>query len=464
MKITGLISEERIDEHLGNLDSIDKELLKAITMKWDVKKNVQGIRWDPPTSNTKITDLNTKKHHVQASLTRGAARNTNKIRQGIGRDSKLTDATLSFQQVHNELSGNTKHPAVIINIGGKQSCLIMMTPAIDKGSKTRAYNDDKTIYTVKFTKDFMRKHYSLPLPTAATAAKIKTVQSELKDTVKLTDQSITLGAASFTGDATLMKLLQLLARANWIINLPEGEPGVKRILKDEQLPPLDVTLISFDEERQRKHDERKKARAGSIPTPRTPTHVITDRRYGRTEKVYDQYVDKLTELLKHRLNVYKNNRTPTLDSPEKILQHVLEAGYVDKIKFGDTPYNLDLDSSKIHLKDLMKGVHGRSESYVIYEKDRSAPDQTWSSPEFTAARAEIAAKVKELAVNAPEKPAHFSKEQEDWAEAWGEEKAKRHAPDIYLKHGVMPKRLKISFVLDGGKIIPSKIETDFSFL
>jgi hypothetical protein len=474
MKISSLLEleelfEEALLEHLGNLDAVDKELLKPLIGEVE-KLQRKGAMWksDQDLSTLKSYE---KSHEVEERAKRsyvappnskyarntwqddfdfGDTRKTTALHARIGRGSKLETHELTVTEAVEKLTEDKDYPALIVKINGKQVLLVTHARFIKGNSSKNAGLKESNSYVWRFTKEFLRKYESFQLPPVTGTRKFGTEMIAALKTLGLHD------GGTVEAQTRLTDMFKLMAILVWCEEKGEALATVKVLPGIAKLPKLDVILITNDTERVEKHAARTDLKMGIENKPKTDisSKMPSDKWLS---SAYTVQLQKLKANLAYRLNAHKNSKTKNLGTTEEMLQHIIDDGYVDKIVFMGKPFNLTND--RLNFNDLKLGNKGRGESYVEYTGEHEI---NWDDPNFKAARAEIKELTAKIAADAPAKPANASGTQEEYAEYWASERATIKEGEIYLKHGIVPKRLNIKLVLDGGKIVPFKIEMKFT--
>jgi hypothetical protein len=135
---------------------------------------------------------------------------------------------------------------------------------------------------------------------------------------------------------------------------------------------VEVMFITKDTERSMKSAERAKQRQGRVPTPNDP-EVITYAR-GRSRGAYELYIDGLKSQLRDKLEKYKSSKAKKVESPEEFLKLVIEEGYLDKITVKGVTYKFSNERVYMRdLINASKGksTEWSNESYIQYEMESS---------------------------------------------------------------------------------------------
>lgn len=485
MKITGLLETDTVEalaEHLGNLDSIDKELVGRLMSDHNVRTQVQGLGWNdkaaPASGDTRGSPkLDTQayarfskkgKESWNTVWVDGRDRKTNKVYALFGQGSKLEDKTLKAAEAAELLATDLKYPAIIYKHKGKQALIVVQTKyaaghrQYKSGPLSKSVTAAEKVFAWKATKEFLRDVKATPFNKGKSVKAPGSFEEAFDAVVKgpRTDGVLTL--------AETQQLLVLLAKLEFALAQPS-----KAFPKPGDLPAIDWTLVTVDETRAEVHAQKKAARKGYEPKPRTPVkQQMPGERYNVS--AHDVHVVNLAALLKFKLNAIHGKAAAGLNTYEELLKHVIEKGYLNKIRYLDNVYDLDTQNH-IDYNDLMLGPKGQGKSYIGYKLEGGAIK--WSDPRHQAAAEEINAFAKSLEKDAPPRPDHFtyydsdSKPEDErdayldakWKSRWAHDKAKPHNIEIYLKHKIPPSELKVKLALDGGKIVPHSIEMAFDW-
>ena len=177
---------------------------------------------------------------------------------------------------------------------------------------------------------------------------------------------------------------------------------------DRKLGP-EITVIYGDNARLKKQDERKTARQGMIPI---------------SDVMSRQFNNDARAALRQRLDKFKASKAKRIDSPEDLIEAIMQEGYLDKIKIGDFDYKLSNDHIRL---DYLKSKDKRNRAYVTYELDRSTDKYS------SARRAAFAAMAKD------------DKDMDKVAEQ------------------LPPGKITVYLGLEGGTIAPTDVEVSPSF-
>ena len=450
MKLFGLLQEDaplqQLDEHLGNLDSIDKELAKTLMSTHKVKGSSIGRGFKPYTYGKP----------GEERWEGGSERDTNKVYKKIGRDSEIVPAKLKFNEAAEEFNHDDVG-AIIYKLNGKQVLIVTLTNAVNTGTRTAGYKSPLSFVwkaTTSFARELVQQSVNGPLLPGTK----KTFVGEFVRHTKSGDAR----GGTFEELKKVTELFRILAQNEWAL----ANPTAKTMVKDTNFPELDLLIVKFDKERAAKHAERVETRKGMVPVPKTPGNA---RIIGSSNMAtaHSAYIKELYAALKYKVNALKNKRAAGFSDPEEMLQHLLKEGYVKKIRFMDKAY--DLEDSRISLDDLQKKERGTGDTYIKYKCD---DPMEWSDQRLRDAAKEVEDMIEKLAgEHNDELPEWITKEADEekrakseqgYKYAWAKEKVKQKAADVYLKHGVWPASLTIRLVLVGGRIEPFKIDMAFS--
>ena len=404
----------QLDEHLGNLNAIKKELLPHLMSKIAIKSQSAGPI----------------EHEKQQST--GEKRYSNRVSNGLGRDSELINKKLKYTEILDELVPEDV-AAVVVLCNGKQVAIFSRTEAIQytlsKGFLNRL---GKTIMTPKGDVDvsnFIKETMAIGFRTTA-SLKASTSSSEAK------------------------KILALIAYSNHLGDMPKT---------DAKIDKLDVIIIKKDQKRKEIHQARAEAIKGRVVTPKDPSYTThKTSRFESSYTAYTTYTNSLKAQLEYKLNKLKNERSIKVDNVDEFLNSVIEKGYLDKITFKDTVFNLK--TSNVNMNDLMLKHKGKGESYVEYENsDRWGNGR--KNYELKKEAEQIA--IKEMAIRigiTPEQIEDTTNLSEEEMKALIIERKRMNDGrynEIILKHGVIPDTIKIMLVLDKSSIVPFKILVRF---
>jgi hypothetical protein len=452
MKISGLIGNELevLIEHLGNLDAVDKELVKVLISDYDVKSQLQGIGWEPSS------------HPLgKASWKDGRPRTTNKISQAIGQNSNLDSKELTVAEAVHALVEDMSVAGLIYKVDGKQVMLIKHDTFANKGAATtkKAGYKESNEYSWAITKSFLRELNAKNLKYPPVTSK-KTVLSELGDTLK----GIAAGRGKITSADAVATLFKTLAIRQWLL----ANPDAKSLAKEPALPKLEVIVIGVDKQRQQQRQARRELKTGIVPVPKTPMQQKMPNASYMTSS-HNVYIRELASHLRYRLNQHKNKKAGEFETPADMLKHFLDEGYLKKLIYMGVPYNLS--DNRIDFADLMLGPKGRENSYIEY---KSETNLGWDDPRHKAVMADYKELKASLVSHAPPPPAWVrekiekaesdeekAKELNDWHESWAYDAAKPKMADLYLKHKIEPSKILVKLVLEGGKIIPHHFEMKY---
>lgn len=464
MKISGLFNSDSdvLVEHLGNLDKIDKELVKSLIGTYAVKSQLQGIGWKADTRYDH--DLGKQVPNGKERWDDGSARYTNKIAKSVGRDSALEERQLTVAEAHHALTTDTDVAALVYKADGKQVMMIKHDAFANKKpgvgvTKQIGYKETAS-YSWVMTKAFIRELRQKPLKYPPATSK-KTVLSELDDATK---NAISSGAGSIASVERITQLFKTLAMREWL----KANPEAKAMPKEPALPKLDFIVVHVDKQRAEVQQKRKELKKNIVPVPKTHVQLkMPGASYSSSS--HNVYIKGLANHLRYRLNQHKNKKAGAFESPADMLKHFIEVGYLKKLIFMDTPYNLK--DNRIDFEDLMLGPKSQGKSYIEYKSEK---ELAWDDPRTKAVSAEFKELAKSLASHAPPPPAWVqekiekmetdeekAKELAEWQDDWARDKAKPKMSELYLKHKVEPTKILVKLVLDGGKIVPHHFEMAF---
>lgn len=466
MKISGLFTPdaEMLTEHLGNLDAVDKELVKILLLPHTVNGQMQGIGWEPKTKY----DSNLNKHIAtdEQEWSDGQARTTTKTPRAIGRNSELEEKQLTVSEVAHAITEDLNVAGLIYKHNGKQVMLIKHDLYATKEpspntTKKPGYKEGLG-FSWMLTKPFVRELQSTVSKYPPVTSK-KTVLSELGEAIK-GDLSTSNNTGTLTSLEKVNMFIKTLAMNEWL----KANPDAKSMPKEPALPKLDVILIRPDMQRSAVHAKRKAAKKGTVPVPRTPVQTkMPNAQYMSSS--HNVYIRNLASHLRYRLNQHKNKKAGAFETPADMLKHFIEEGYLKKLIFMDTPYNLKDD--RIDFQDLMLGPKSQEKSYIEYVSEKS-PE--WDDSRHAAVNAEYKALRKSMINQAPPPPTWVkekidkaeteeakTKELQEWQENWAWEAAKPKMAELYMKYKCEPTKILVKLVLDGGKIVPHHFEMKF---
>ena len=136
---------------------------------------------------------------------------------------------------------------------------------------------------------------------------------------------------------------------------------------------VETMFITRDAERVGKHNERVQARQGRVPTPRD-TEIVGGGRRSSGRNIYVAYIDGLKSELRSKLDKYKSTKAKKVESPEEFLKLIIEEGYLDKVTVKGITYKFS--NERVYMRDLIKASKGKSDSwtndsYIEYEMESS---------------------------------------------------------------------------------------------
>jgi hypothetical protein len=192
-------------------------------------------------------------------------------------------------------------------------------------------------------------------------------------------------------------------------------------------------IVYVDKERSIKSDERAKARYGAIPLPTGNKIAIGPGEYTTYEEQAKRYFNDLKTDLRGRLETFKASKAKSFDTSDELMNALIKDGYFDKLKFMGFTYKFYDD--RIRFSDLrsVKDKNSGYESYIEYKIQDGTPEYKKAQEDWNKIRAELPkGKVGDEAATI----AYY-------------EARKKVLP---------PAELKIIMGLEGGKIIPIKIQ------
>lgn len=483
MKITSLLTEDKVLEHLGNLDAVDKELVSKLVVDVSSYAQQRNVGWKKDVAPASGDTRGAKKLDTQAYAGfskkgqeswekvwhGGDERKTNRVSKLLGRGSELEERTVTAEEALQLLAEDPKYVALIYKHAGKQALIITHSKYANAYKKyssdakpTKAVTAAESVFTWKMTKAFQKL-----IPWR----KVKSTATTMMGGEDAFKKALKLSSMQTEGQMTLASVKALLLTlAKFEFN--EQHPDETLPKKDSALPKLNVTLVTVDEKRGEAHAQRKAARKKQVPTPRTPVKVA-QRGVQYKVPAYDAHVKGLADSLAYKLNAIRNANAADFADQEEMLKHVIDKGYLNKVNYLGETYNLDTQNH-IDYTDLMLGKKSQEKSYIGYK--REAGDMSWSDPRLKAAYAELDELRKSMHKDAPPRPEKFSHYRENdlpegperdkfldeqWVEAWARDKASPKTAEIMIKHKIPPNELKVKLMLEGGKIVPFMVELIF---
>jgi hypothetical protein len=452
MKLFGLLQDDtpqQLDEHLGNLDAVDKELATTLVRRARSPGATIGRGFKRSEYKTRPGVPAGKAEEWKD----GVDRTTNTVYSKIGRGSAVDPAKLKFDAAAAEFSHDDVG-ALIYMLDGKQVFIITLQDAISTGARKPGYKESLA-FAWRGTSEFFRSFKSDAPFFPGTK---KTFMSEFVRITKSGPKAGTLQEVK-----KVEELLRLFAQHQWAM----ANPAAKVMAKDDKFPELDLLIIKFDKEREQKHADRVEARKDMVPVPKTLGIARSITHTSVLISSHNAYIQKLVGQLKYKANALRNKRAAGFDNTADMLEHVIREGYVKKLNFMGKTYNLT--DSRISLDDLMKRERGTGDTYVEYKCETAL---SYGDPKIKAANDEYEELVKQVSSQHDQELPSWVKDEDEaddekraesrYKLAWAKEKVKGQATDIFLKHGAWPSKMTIRLVLEGGRITPFKIDMNFS--
>lgn len=445
MKINFLLddSQTALQEHLGSLEAIDKELIKGLLAdRRDMKQN-QGFEWTPPRhSYDSPPDARYRERQPAHTRLRGdSPRSTLKVPETVGRNSSIEDRQLEASEATELLSKakTTDVAAIIIMVEDKQVGIVT--------------TDDQSSFNWIFTARFRENELK-----AAIGATGKTLEQYLDRPAG--SKSSSWASGTISSGKNIKGSLEGFFGAFAIYEWGKLNPNKKTIPKTG-LPKINVKVVKADVERKELKAARKNLQANRVPTPRDPALDSSgEARYTLTS--HNHHIQQLFALLKHKLNKLKNSRSAAFEDTESMLKHILSEGYIKKVTYFGAVFNLA--NSRIEMDDLLRGDKAEGKSFLEYVAEGRT---SYGDEERRAAYAEYHAEIKELAKKAPEPPAgsYYDDEtrRKEWPESWARQHLKHRFEEIATRRRLPPSKLIVRFTLDRGVIVPFKIQADYSY-
>lgn len=129
-----------------------------------------------------------------------------------------------------------------------------------------------------------------------------------------------------------------------------------KLLKKQKENPM-FTIIYSDKERFETRSKRYETRKGKVPLPSEIPN-------------FTQYARDLKADLETRLDKFKSNKAVKYDSPEELIQGILESGFLDKLSFGGFVYDYSSDNFNISSLRGKGDPHWHQRSYIKYKINR----------------------------------------------------------------------------------------------
>lgn len=332
-KVERYEDQQLLLEVLGNLDVIDKKLIKVLQKE------------RPYFSGSK------KPHGAE------------QVSHSLGQGSEVTTVEVKKDKdILGKLSGDVV--ALVLKRGDKQ-VLILADKAKIRGSRDR----DKDGYL------FM-----------ANAA--------LADLDKMTAQFVSPDRTTYKNGRP--QKVEDWEGKRWVknvmdkelVNINSGE--AKKLLKlafdqgVEVKEPVTLLLISRDKARVAKQAARVTARRGVVPLPDDKSLS------GSGKDAYNKYIKDLRYELGNKLDQFKSSRVgDKFATPEEMLKGISDKGFMQKLKFMDYTYDkYDVDNN---LRDLMRGVPERYGPHVavVYNINTDSAEYKKLQNDLQAIRTEL---------------------------------------------------------------------------
>lgn len=226
-----------------------------------------------------------------------------------------------------------------------------------------------------------------------------------------------LGFASTTGIKSRIDV-----EIKEVLNILVYVMGLYRAIKKEAT----VDVIGVDEPRMVKAAERAKLRRGALPDI-------------RNDELRKEFEKDAKSAFKIRLDKYKSDKTPNINTIDDMLHTIIEKGYVDKIKINNITYDYYDDRINFSYMRTGKNSFASDSNYITYKINSETAEYKQKSEEYNELRQRFWEKVKTRK-----------------AEGGSDEMTTEEEEELLkLK---LPTEIKIYLKLDGGKIVPARIE------
>lgn len=133
-----------------------------------------------------------------------------------------------------------------------------------------------------------------------------------------------------------------------------------KLLKKQKENPM-FTVIYSDSKRFKTRSKRYETRKGKVPLP-SEIGSLT------------QYAKDLKADLETRLDKFKSNKAVKYDSPEELIQGILESGFLDKLSFGGFVYDYSTDNFNISSLRGKGDPHWHQRSYIKYKMNKDTDE------------------------------------------------------------------------------------------
>lgn len=345
---------EFLYEHLGNLNVIDKELIKVLRKELaDTYHRTDG------------------KPHPEAS----------KIGYYVGTNSTVDEepARNPSQVMKEIMDNNSKVVAVVIKYGEKQVCAFASRLKVFGRNGSKDETDDIHIIV---SPDF----FNIVGPAEEYE---KSVTKERTKTAPAVRGRRTYTTKEIEGHTVQNLLKGIGASTKFYGDVALNSANVKKVLSfifdNAKANNMKVSMLSINRDEKRKPTgvERSNARFGRIPF----MVAKSLKHYSSKEKLeYSNYTEKLLKSLDLRLSKWRSEKADKqarkFSSHEELIKHVVEEGFPEKVNFMGYVYDkgrVEIDWNDIELKskDMHSGhkkTNPRSlQDHITYNIDRKTP-------------------------------------------------------------------------------------------
>jgi hypothetical protein len=187
-----------------------------------------------------------------------------------------------------------------------------------------------------------------------------------------------------------------------------------------------------DVERGAKSGERAKARYGAMPLPTGNKVAIGPGNYTTYEDQAARYFKDLRSDLGKRLETFKASKAKSFENSDELMNALIKDGYFEKLKFMGFTYKFYDDRIRFSALRAGKDKNSGYESYIEYRIQDGTPEYKKAQEDWNKIRSELKGKIDDEAATI----AYY-------------EARKKILP---------PAELKIIMGLEGGKIVPVKIQ------
>jgi hypothetical protein len=304
---------EALLENLGNLNAIDKSLLRPL-------QNVQVNGYGPD------------------------AKKSTKLKSKFGQNSEIKTSTVvgkNGDKTWTTFADNKDYLAFVIAYDGEQVMAVTDLARVGKVESGKA-----SLFMVLNTK-FFTTIMSEDEFNAQFGDKRRSYENKAKQ----------LSQSSTEAQSFVRKILDIIVK--------------KARAESKEVEFLGVLA---DAERISKHNERVAARKDRVPTPNDPEVINYNGRFSRSKPAYEVYIDNLKQQLRTKLDKLKASKAKSVDSTTDLLKLIIDEGYLDKINVKGFTYKFS--NERVYMRDLIKASKGKAdnwtnESYIEYELDSS---------------------------------------------------------------------------------------------